>query len=68
MEGIAKMMQQLGREIKGLIESCLELAWFYRGGISYDGFLHLSAGERAAALEFINKRMESVQKSTYPVY
>lgn len=68
MKSIQDMMQQLGRETKNLIESCVELAWFMRGGISYNELLHMSAGERDVALQFINKRMEGVNKSTYPVY
>lgn len=68
MEKIQKMITQLGREVKNLIESCLELSWYYRGGVSYSEFLHLSAGERSAALDFINERMKKIAKSQYPVY
>jgi len=64
-----EMMGQMGNDIKNIIKSCQELAWYYRGGISYHDFMQMTAGERSLAAEFINHRMEKiVPKSQTPVY
>ena len=69
MEKIQKIIRQLGREVQGLIDSCVELSWYMRGGITYDQLLLVSAAERDRFLNFINKRMENLHKmGNNPVY
>ncbi|MEM2159563.1 MAG: hypothetical protein QXN55_01260 [Candidatus Nitrosotenuis sp.] len=58
----------LGKEIKALVKTCLEIAWFSRGGWNYDQVLQMSAGERDLAIEIINERLEAAGKMMYPVF
>lgn len=62
------LINQLGAEIKSIINGCLELSWYSRGAWSYHTVLQMTAGERDLASDFINKRLENEAKKHYPVY
>jgi hypothetical protein len=68
LERINKLISQLGAEIRGLIQTCLELAWYSRGAWDYHTTLQMTAAERDIANEFISKRLELEAKKHYPVY
>lgn len=65
---IAEMINQLGVETRRLLEQAVEIAWFSRGSIQYESVLQMSPVERDIVVEFINKRLDSQAKSTFPVY
>jgi hypothetical protein len=56
------------REIKGIIKSLVELAWYMRGGVQYKDLLLTTSYERQIMQEFISHRMESQGKLLHPVY
>jgi hypothetical protein len=68
MDEIQKTLAQLGRDIKNLIQSAVELSWWSRGAWSYECILNMSAGERDLCANFINKRLEQQSKNPHPVY
>ena len=68
MSEAQNMIARLGKEIKSLITSALELSYFSRGAWSYEQVLLMTAGEREIALEFINARIKMASKSTQPVF
>lgn len=70
MEAVQKLIIRLGREIKEIIRSAVEISWYSRGAWPYETILNMSQAEREVAVDFINKRMEQIskQKSLVPVY
>lgn len=68
MIAVQRLIERLGKEIKGLVKSALEISYYSRGAWSYQAVLNMSQGEREMAVEFINERLKVAAKSMYPVY
>lgn len=68
MERIRSMIKRLNREVKGIVQSCIELSYFMRGAIQYHDMLLTTPGERDMIGDFITKRLDSQKKSMSPVY
>lgn len=68
MDRVQQHIAQLGKEIKLLIRSAIEISYFSRGSIQYEAVLNMTAGEREVALDFINHRLEIAAKMPYPVF
>jgi len=58
-------MQQ---EAKSIREESFKLAWYMRGGITYDQVLLLSNGERSMISELAKENMETTKKSGLPFF
>ncbi len=67
-EKISEVINQMGMEVRQLLMSAVEIAYFSRGSIQYDTVLRMTPLERDIAVEFINKRLEAASKSSFPVY
>lgn len=65
---ISEMITSLGVETRNLLQQAVEVAWFSRGSIQYHSVLQMTPLERDLAVQFINKRLEAVSKSSFPVY
>lgn len=68
MPAVRKLIGRLGREIKMLVQSALEISWYSRGGWSYQQVLMMSQAEREMAVEFINERLTAAAKMSHPVF
>jgi hypothetical protein len=68
MVAVQRLIERLGKEIKGLVKSALEISYYSRGAWSYQAVLNMSQGEREMAVEFVNERLKVAAKSMYPVY
>lgn len=68
VSGIQVLIQRLGAEVKQLVRSAIEIAYFSRGAISYNEVLQMSAAERDLAIEFIQERLEAAKKMQFPVF
>ncbi len=68
MAAVQRLIMRMGAEIRGIINSALEISYFSRGAWSYERVLLMTQAEREMAVEFINKRLEIAGKSMYPVY
>ena len=44
------------------------MAWYMRGGISYDQVLQLSVSERKIISDIVNENMETTKKSGLPFF
>ena len=65
---ISEMINSMAFDVRSLLKSAIEIAYFSRGSIQYNEVLHMSPLERDLAVEFINKRLELAGKSPFPVY
>jgi hypothetical protein len=68
MQAVQRLIGRLGREIKGIVKSALEISWFSRGGWSYETVIQMSQAEREMAVDFINERLKLAAKSQHPIY
>jgi len=65
---VTDMINSMALDVRNLLKSAVEIAYFSRGAIPYETVLGMSAVERDIAVEFINKRLELAAKSPFPVY
>ena len=63
-----RMFQQYQAEAKNIIESCINITYFMRGGIQYEDVLLRSPTERELFFDFIKERLEQESKKQYPQY
>jgi hypothetical protein len=62
------MFQRMNQEVSTIIDGCITLAYFMRGGVQYHALLDTSPAERSSMNEFIEKRLEQESKKMHPVY
>lgn len=65
---VSEIINSMAVEVRNLLKSAVEIAYFSRGAIPYEAVLKMSALERDITVEFINKRLEIASKSPFPVY
>jgi len=65
---ISEVINSMAVDVRNLLKSAIEIAYFSRGSIPYNDVLRMSALERDLAVEFINKRLEIAGKSPFPVF
>ena len=68
MAAVQRLIVRLGKEVKSLIRSALEISYYSRGAWPYDRVLLMSQAEREMAIEFVNERLKVAAKSQFPVY
>jgi hypothetical protein len=68
MAAVQQLITRLGKEIRGIIKSALEISYYSRGAWSYQAVLQMSQAEREMAVELVNERLKIAQKSMFPVY
>jgi len=62
------MFGELRHSSKILLEECVSLAYFMRGGIQYDDLMWRTPVERQVIGKFIKERLETESKRPYPNY
>jgi hypothetical protein len=58
----------MDKETVGIRREALQLAWYMRGGITYDQALQLSVSERNLIGELIKENLETTKKSGLPFF
>ena len=67
-EQIADITESMEQEAKSIREESFKLAWYMRGGITYDQVLLLSSSERSMISELAKENMETTKKSGLPFF
>jgi hypothetical protein len=62
------MVDQMDKEVVEIRREALQMAWYMRGGLSYEQALQLSVGERTLISELIKDNLETTKKSGLPFY
>ena len=65
---IAKWIDQMEKETKEIRQEAIKMAWYMRGGLSYEQALSLSADERKIIGELIKDNLETTKKSGLPFF
>lgn len=67
-DGIVKMVDQMEKEVNDIRQEALKMAWFMRGGLSYEHALNLSSEERKIISGLIKENLETTKKSGLPFF
>jgi hypothetical protein len=67
-EQIVALLEGYDKESKALKKEALTLAWYMRGGLSYEEAMYLSQSERETISKIIEGNMETTKKSGLPFF
>ena len=58
----------MDKETNSIRQEALKVAWYMRGGVSYDQALQLSTSERTTISELIKDNLETTKKTGLPFF
>jgi len=58
----------MDKETDIIRQEALKVAWYMRGGVSYDQALQLSTSERTSISELIKENLETTKKTGLPFF
>jgi len=62
------MIDQMEEESNNIRQEAIKMAWYMRGGLTYDQALQLSTAERKIISELIKDNLETTKKSGLPFF
>ena len=65
---IAKMLEGMDKEADDIRREALKMAWFMRGGLTYDQAMSLGVSERKMISSIIKENLETTKKSGLPFF
>ena len=65
---ISKVVDQMDKETQDIRQEAIKVAWYMRGGISYDQALQLSVEERNTISNLIKENLETTKKTGLPFF
>ena len=65
---ISKVVDQMDKETQDIRQEAIKVAWYMRGGISYDQALQLSVEERTTISNLIKENLETTKKTGLPFF
>ena len=65
---IVDLIDKMDEETNSIRQEALQLAWYMRGGLSYDHALQLSVAERKLIGNIIKDNLETTKKSGLPFF
>ena len=67
-EQIVALLEGYDNESKALKKEALTLAWYMRGGLSYEEAMYLSQSERETIGKIVESNMEVAKKTGMPFF
>ena len=65
---ISKVVDQMDKETQDIRQEAIKVAWYMRGGISYEQALQLSMSERTAISGLIKENLETTKRTGLPFF
>ena len=65
---ISNMVDQMDKETVDIRQEAIKIAWYMRGGVSYDQALQLSVSERTSISSLIKENLETTKKTGLPFF
>ena len=65
---IGKMLEAMEKESNDIRQEALKMAWYMRGGLTYDQAMTLGSGERKLINTLIKENLETTKKSGLPFF
>jgi hypothetical protein len=62
------MLEQMDKEADSIRQEALKMAWYMRGGLTYEQAMSLGSSERAMISELIKENLETTKKSGLPFF
>jgi len=62
------MVDQMDTETNDIRQEAIKVAWYMRGGISYNQALQLSVSERTSISNLIKENLETTKKTGLPFF
>jgi hypothetical protein len=56
------------QECDAIKKNALTLAWYMRGGVSYEDVMNMSTSERKAISELVENNLETTKKTNLPFF
>ncbi len=67
-QGVQKLLDEMEKDCTEIKKSALSLAWYMRGGVSYEDVLNMSVDERIHINELIENNLDVTKKSQLPFF
>jgi hypothetical protein len=67
-EDISKLVDQMENECNEIRQEAIKMAWYMRGGLTYNDALQLSSAERKLIGTLIKDNLETTKKSGLPFF
>jgi hypothetical protein len=62
------MVDKMEKASNGIKQEAIRLAWYMRGGVSYETIMQMSYQERSYINEVISENLETTKKSGLPFF
>jgi hypothetical protein len=62
------MLEQMDSEVDNIRQEALKMAWYMRGGLTYDQAMSLGSKERELISGLIKDNLETTKKSGLPFF
>ena len=56
------------KECEAIKKNALTLAWYMRGGATYEDIMNMSSAERTAISEIVENNLETTKKTNLPFF
>ncbi len=67
-EGIERLLENYEKIVDQIKKSAMSMAWYMRGGATYEDILNMSSTEREFLKELIDNNLETTKKSGMPFF
>jgi hypothetical protein len=67
-QGVQKLIDEMEKDCIEIKKSALSLAWYMRGGVSYEDVLNMSVDERVHINALIESNLETTKKTQLPFF
>jgi hypothetical protein len=67
-EKIQKLIENYEKAIKDIKKNAMTMAWYMRGGMTYEDIMNMSANEREQINEIIESNLETTKKTQMPFF
>ncbi len=67
-QGVQKLLDEMEKDCTEIKKSALSLAWYMRGGVSYEDVLNMSVDERIHINALIENNLDVTKKSQLPFF
>ena len=67
-EGVKKLIDNYEKEVNQIKKNALTLAWYLRGGASYEDILNMSTQERISINQIVEQNLDTTKKTQMPFF
>ena len=67
-DGIRELISKYEEYTQGIKSNALTLAWYMRGGASYEDILNMSQTERKSINKLVEEHLETTKKTQLPFF